>query len=424
MTPDHTVDMDQPAKETGLLAHPLLLCSFRPFFVFAAGSAVLFMAIWLAALQGWLPALAVPGGWTVWHAHELLLGFAAAATAGFALTAIPEFTHTGFMAARPLLQMSLLWLAARLAYLLGGLLTLWPALLLNLAFWLFLLWRIVPPTWQDPARRHISFPLSVVALAVIQTGFFVSLEQSGQPLPWLHAAAHLFMALIILAASRVSMSVVNNLVESERSISDPDAAVYLARPPRRNLAMASILLCAATELWLGHSPVTGWTALAAMAAVLHLLNDWHIGKPLLKRLPLMLYGSYWLMALGYGALGAAYMGAPILPSAARHLLLAGSMGLIIFTIMCIVSRIHSGLWLDRRHWISVAALLLVAAAVVRTLAGVFSLMGSYNTLLQVGGLLWMAAYALFALHFFGILFSPRTDGLPGCAEPSPDTPRN
>src|SRR5690554_7349485 len=80
------------------LQSPVLLCSFRPFFVFAAASAVLFMGIWLLALQGWLPALDVPGGWTHWHAHELLFGFAAAATAGFALTAIPEFTHTGFMA--------------------------------------------------------------------------------------------------------------------------------------------------------------------------------------------------------------------------------------------------------------------------------------------------------------------------------------
>jgi uncharacterized protein involved in response to NO len=401
-----------------LLAHPILLCSFRPFFVFTVISAVLFMALWLASLQGWLPALAVPGGWTLWHGHELLLGFAAAATAGFALTAIPEFTKTDFMAARPLLSMSLLWLAARLAYLLSGLLGVWPALLLNLAFWLFLLWRILPPTWQDPGRTHISFPLAVVVMASIQVGFFISLAQPGQPLAWLYLAAHLFMVLIILAASRVSMSVVNNLVEGERSLSDPDAALYLARPPRRNLAMASILLCAFTEFWLGSSPVTGWTALAAMAAILHLLNDWHIGRPLVtNRLALMLYGGYWLMALGYGALGAAYMGAPMLPSAARHLLLAGSIGLVIFTIMCIVSRIHSGLWLDRRRWISLAAIVLIAAALIRASAGVHGFMSHYNLLLIGAGLLWMAAYLLFARHFFGILLSPRSDGKPGCAEP-------
>lgn len=402
-----------------LLAHPLLLCSFRPFFVFTTISAVLFMALWLVSLQGWLPALAVPGGWMLWHAHELLLGFAAAATAGFALTAIPEFTKTGFMDARPLLYISLLWLAARLFYLLGGLVTLWPALLLNLGLWAWILWRILPPTWQDPERIHVSFPLAVISMAVIQAGFFISLATgSGQPLAWLYLAAHLFMVLIILAASRVSMSVINNLVEGERSLSDPDAAVYLARPPRRNLAMASILLCAAAEFWLGHSPVTGWTALAAMAAILHLLNDWHVGRPLVtNRLALMLYTGYWLMALGYGALGAAWMGAPILASAARHLMLIGSMGLIIFTIMTIVSRIHSGLWLDRRRWIILAALLLVSAALLRFLAGVQGLAGQYSLLLFMAGACWMLAYLLFGRYFFGILFSPRRDGKPGCAEP-------
>lgn len=404
------------------LQSPVLICSFRPFFLATTVSALLFMGVWLLVLQGWLAAINMPGGWLLWHAHELLFGFAAAATAGFALTAIPEFTRTGFMAARPLLYASLLWLAARPAYLLAGWITPWPALLLNLAFWVVLLWRIVSPTWQDPERKHISFPLAIVALASIQGGFFISLTLYGTGMDWLYAATHLFMVLIILAASRVSMSVVNNLVEPDASISTTDAAVYLARPPRRNLAIAAILLYALTERLLGNSPVTGWTALAAMAALLHLLNDWHVGKPLFQRLALMLYGSYWLMALGYGALGAAWMGAPILPSAARHLLLAGSMGLVIFTIMCIVSRIHSGRRLDHRRWLPTAALLLVAAGVIRALAGLFSLLPHYSQLLMLAGLLWVAAFSLFALHMFGILCRPRSDGQAGCAEPLPDSP--
>lgn len=402
---------------TRTLRSPALLCSFRPFFVFTVTCAVLFMALWLLALAGWLPLLGTPGGWAVWHAHELLFGFAAAATAGFALTAIPEFTHTGPMQAQPLLHMSLLWLAARVAYVLAGWLGLWPALLLNLAFWLCLLWQIAPPVWQDPSRRHISFPLAILGIATLQCGFFLSLYQQGSALSWLYAAAHLFMVLIILAASRVSMSVVNNLVESRRNISNPDAAVYVARPPRRNLAITCILLCATAELVLGNSLVTAWTALATMAAILHLLNDWHIGKPLFNRLALMLYASYWLMALGYGALGAAYMHAPVLPSAARHLMLAGSMGLVIFTIMSIVSRIHSGLWLDHRRWLPVAAVLLVFAAVTRALAGVFSLLPWYSGLLMIAGLLWITAFSLFALHFFSILLGPRPDQQSGCAEP-------
>lgn len=404
------------------LGSAALLCSFRPFFFLATVSAIVFITLWLLALANWLPALQIPGGWTLWHAHELLFGFAGAATAGFALTAIPEFTRTGAMPARPLLYMSLLWLAARLTYVLAGWISIWPAMWLNLAFWLFLLWRILPPVWRDPGRRHSSFPLGILAIALVQIGFFISLLLQGSPMKWLYAGAHLLMVLIILAASRVSMSVVNQRIEPHHGANSPNSTQYLARPPRRNLAIACILLCAIAELLLGHSLVTGWTALAAMAAMFHLLNDWHIGRPLFSRFALMLYASYWLMALGYGALGAAYMQAPILPSAARHLMLVGSLGLAILTIMSIVSRIHSGLWLERRHWLPLAATLLGIAATVRALAGVFSLLPWYSHLLIAAGLLWMAAYSLFALHFFGIFFSPRPDNQLGCAELLPDNP--
>ncbi len=216
------------------------------------------------------------------------------------------------------------------------------------------------------------------------------------------------------------MSVVNNRVEHKENTSDPDATPYIARPPRRYLAITMITLCAVSELTLGAHPVSGWTALAAMAAIFNLLNDWHVGRALFSRLALMLYGSYWLMALGYALLGAAYLGAPLLPSAGRHLLTAGAMTLSIFTIMCIVSRIHSGLWLDRRLWIPCAAIVFVSAACVRAYAGFYSAAGLFSQLLLWAGLLWIAGFALYAWHLFGVLSSQRLDGQAGCAEPLPD----
>jgi len=75
-------------------ACPLFICGFRPFFVLTAVSAIGFMLTWVLLLGGWLGGWHPPGGPTAWHAHELLFGFAAAAVAGFALTAVPEFTAT------------------------------------------------------------------------------------------------------------------------------------------------------------------------------------------------------------------------------------------------------------------------------------------------------------------------------------------
>jgi len=66
-------------------------CGFRPFFLLAAGHAVAFPALWLLALNG-MPWPAAPGDPVGWHAHEMLVGFAGAAMAGFLLTAVPTFT--------------------------------------------------------------------------------------------------------------------------------------------------------------------------------------------------------------------------------------------------------------------------------------------------------------------------------------------
>ncbi|MGH2898210.1 MAG: NnrS family protein, partial [Solirubrobacteraceae bacterium] len=60
---------------------------FRPFFALAALQAVGSMLCWLAILSGLAPAPT----WlspSLWHAHEMIFGFALAVIAGFLLTAV------------------------------------------------------------------------------------------------------------------------------------------------------------------------------------------------------------------------------------------------------------------------------------------------------------------------------------------------
>ena len=62
---------------------------FRPFFLGSAVWAVLAMALWLAwiaihAAGGSLAWVSIAGAPHVWHAHEMVFGFAAAAVAGAA----------------------------------------------------------------------------------------------------------------------------------------------------------------------------------------------------------------------------------------------------------------------------------------------------------------------------------------------------
>lgn len=78
-----------------------------------------------------------------------------------------------------------------------------------------------------------------MALLLVQLGFFADLLwRWNDPLAWVRLAVGLMMVLIILAGSRISMNVVNRLVElGKPGVAEHDTVGYLARPPRRNLAI-------------------------------------------------------------------------------------------------------------------------------------------------------------------------------------------
>ncbi|MGI9504961.1 MAG: NnrS family protein, partial [Geminicoccaceae bacterium] len=99
---------------------PLLRVGFRPFFLAGSMWAMIAVLLWLGMLAGLLDA---PGGMdpVAWHQHEMLFGFASAVIAGFILTAIPNWTGRLPVAGSALAALALLWLAGRVALLLGGL---------------------------------------------------------------------------------------------------------------------------------------------------------------------------------------------------------------------------------------------------------------------------------------------------------------
>lgn len=406
-----------------ILAWPVFMCGFRPFFMLTAISACALVLLWLLLLSSALPALSrwtPPGGSLIWHGFELIFGFGMAATAGFLLTAIPEFTRTAASGRKPVAVLTVLWLAARLAWLpaawLPQPLAIAVLAALNLAFLLSLAAQLLPPLWQARRLGHFSFAWALLGLGLIESGFFLALARTHDALPWLRLGVGLMMVLVVLAGSRISMSVVNRRVEpvAEAAVQN-DAPGYLARPPRRNLAIFCLCAFALCEFTLGISPVSGWTALAAAAAMFNLLNDWHIGRALLYRWALMLYASYALVALGHAAIGLSMLGAPWTPSAGRHLLMVGAMGLAIFVTMNIAGRIHAGWGLERRIWVPLAAALLVAAALLRALMGWPGLSAWWFALLSASALCWCGAFILHLYFNSRILLGARQDGQHGCA---------
>ncbi|MDT8344306.1 MAG: NnrS family protein, partial [Thermohalobaculum sp.] len=92
---------------------------FRVFFLAAGVYALLAMAVWLGVLaagaQGGAPALPFAPAPSLWHAHEMVFGYAAAVLGGFFLTAVPSWTGTAAARRGYLTLAAGAWLAGRLA---------------------------------------------------------------------------------------------------------------------------------------------------------------------------------------------------------------------------------------------------------------------------------------------------------------------
>jgi uncharacterized protein involved in response to NO len=118
-----------------LLSRPAVLLSygFRPFFLAAGAYAALAMLVWLPLLFGRLTLpIAIPP--RDWHIHEMVYGYAAAAIAGFLLTAIPNWTGRPPVSGRLLMALILAWLAGRLAMATSALIGEGPAVLADMLF--------------------------------------------------------------------------------------------------------------------------------------------------------------------------------------------------------------------------------------------------------------------------------------------------
>src|SRR5438128_1472873 len=105
-----------PSRAAGAPPIVFLSAGFRPFFLLAGVWAAIAVPLWLAAYaHGYAVGGALPA--MVWHAHEMIYGYAIAAVTGFVLTAVPNWTGRLPLRGAPLAALVALWLAGRLAML-------------------------------------------------------------------------------------------------------------------------------------------------------------------------------------------------------------------------------------------------------------------------------------------------------------------
>lgn len=382
---------------------------FRPFFLGAALYAVWGAVGWILVWVGHVDFHSVMPA-MLWHAHEMIFGFVAAALAGFLLTAVPNWTGVAPLRGSALALLFSLWATGRIAA--------WTyAETAPIAFALFDI-GFLPALaiWAGRAimekRLFRNAPIVGLLIVLSGTNLVVHLDATGVwqdvARPSLYLAIGIVTALVATIGGRIIPAFTQNALRGA------GLQIELAgRPALDKAAIASVLLCFLADA--ASVPDSVIAALAALATVLNFVRllGWKpmatVGMPIVWVLHL---GYAWLVA-GF-AIWASAAGLGIgTQTMALHAITLGAFGTMILGVMSRASLGHTGRPILADGWLVSAYVLVSAAAAGRAIVGpIFG--GDFGQeLIGFSGALWASGFAIFFVRFLPILALSRPDGQPG-----------
>lgn len=373
---------------------------FRPFFLGAGLWAMVALAVRLAELAGYDVAALAFGDLNRWHAHELLFGYGAAVVAGFALTAIPNWTGRLPVAGTALAMLFGLWIAGRAAALLPQLP---PAIhfALDAAFFPALAGLAAREIVAAKNYRNIPVAVLIALLALANIVFHLEeLEVFAAGQYGARSGLGVLVLLMGLIGGRIVPSFTNN---------------WLARERRERMAMTHALTervahaasAVALMLWvvLPFAQATGFALAGAAAAQFVRLVGWRGWLTTREPLVLVLHVGYAWIPAGLALLGAAIVWNPGMISAGTHALTVGAVGTITLAVMTRATLGHTGRALHAEGS-TVAIYSAITASALARVSAVF-LPDSGGVLLPLAGALWLFAFGLFVAVFGRMHLSSR-----------------
>ncbi|MCB1756608.1 MAG: NnrS family protein [Gammaproteobacteria bacterium] len=383
-----------------------LQLGFRPFFAASMAFAVLAIMAWmLFYLNGWSP-LSTRYPAMLWHAHEMIFGYAMAVVAGFLLTAIRNWTNLPTLNNSPLLGLLLLWLAARLLPLSGAEALLPLAAILDLGFGLLLffaaLWPVARARQWKQAGIVSKLLLMFAANLAFYLGLFGVLPDGGRI--GLYAGFYLILALILTMIRRLIPFFI------EKGLDQPFQAKN-----NRWLDIASLVLFVLFAIADLVEPYGQLTAILAISQFfLHAVRlfNWH--HPALWKKPLLwaIYSAYAWITLGF-LLKALSIWAGFSPFIAVHSFAYGGIGMITLGMMTRVALGHTG----RNVFapppqLGAIFLLLSLGAIFRIVVPIFD-STHYLWWVAIAQVFWILAFAATLIIYLPMLIRARIDGRPG-----------
>ena len=390
-----------PAGRPGLASLPIFQNAFRPFFLGGAVWAAATLILWLATLAG---RLALPTAFDplAWHQHEMLFGYAAAIIAGFALTAVPNWTGRLPIQGVRLAGLFALWLAGRAAVQVS----LWteplPALLLDVGFLAVLAAMVLREIRLGSNWRNlpVAVLLGVLALANLLMHLEAAFEVGTSGIG-IRLGLATVLTLIGLIGGRVTPSFTRNWLAKQ-------AGTVLPTPFDRLDKTALVFLVLALACWVAAPDAALTGSMLAIAGTLQAvrLARWQGARTFREPLVLILHLGYGWLAAGLVLLGLDVLDLLPIPLAALHALTAGAIGTMTLAVMTRASLGHTG----RALTAGPITMTIYAAVTAGALLRVAAPASSSQAVLLLGSLLWAAAFLLFAFAYAPMLMRQRAAG--------------
>lgn len=374
-----------------------LSMAFRPFYLLASVQGALFVFAWALGIGG---TAALPG--FLWHAHEMIWGYAGAVIVGFVLTAVATWTGQPPVRGRALAGLAALWLGARITLLAvpdtnlaGG--------LLSVLFFVAAAGFMAVPVLRTRNRRNYIVPVLLLGLGAANLAFHLAIagELALDPRRMLHVGLLLVATVIFFMGMRVIAFFTSRALQIPQFMNSITANAIAVCAP---LAMAIAVTIDAPPVLIASLGAAG-----GAVNLVQLARWWH---PRVASQPLLwvLFAGYACTAFGVALYGLATLFWPLATSAALHSIAVGGIGLLTLGMMTRTALGHTGRTLELPPPMGVAFWLVLAATALRLFSALPTALAPYA--LIASGVCFAAGFLLFAWRFAPWLVRARIDGLP------------
>lgn len=370
---------------------------FRPFFFLAGLWAIIPLSLWILTYLGLITPLTDINA-QAWHAHEMIFGYAGAALAGFALTAIPNWTGRLPVRGNRLMLLVLLWLAARsltastLFFDISRYAFIFEALFFIVFSALVFREILVGKNWRN---MPVAIIFSLFGLAAMLSSLS-NMTIISSSFNFDRAAIATLVLLISLIGGRIVPSFTENWLKQQGAKELP-----VAFNGQDGIILVISAVALISWLTLPYNNFLVWVT-ALPCSLLHIwrLSRWQGIATFSEPLVAMLHVAYLWIAVGFAMIALATLDM-VSESTAVHAWTTGAIASMTLAVMMRASLGHSGRALKADKPTIAIFSLITLAAITRLIAAT---LGS-TELITISALFWIAGYLVYVVAYTPIFWN-------------------